>query len=104
MVAQLRDLGVEADSVLLVHAAFSKVRPVEGGPRGLIAALLAAGRQRHCIVGHAEARLVGSRDIVAAATARLRADETIVLHPFGVDEECDDARRSLTTEANLTSG
>jgi aminoglycoside 3-N-acetyltransferase len=39
---QLRALGVEAGAVLLVHAAFRAVRPVEGGPRGLIAALCAA--------------------------------------------------------------
>ena len=38
----LSSLGVEPGSVLLVHAAFSKVGPVEGGPRGLIEALLAA--------------------------------------------------------------
>jgi aminoglycoside 3-N-acetyltransferase len=37
--AQLRSLGVRAGGVLLVHASFRAVRPVEGGPRGLIAAL-----------------------------------------------------------------
>jgi len=36
---QLRDLGVEPGSVLLVHTSFSKIRPVEDGPQGLIAAL-----------------------------------------------------------------
>ena len=40
--AQLRELGVEPGCVLLVHTAFSKVRPVDGGPAGLIAALEAA--------------------------------------------------------------
>jgi aminoglycoside N3'-acetyltransferase len=39
VVHQLRDLGVAAGSVLLVHTAFSRVRPVENGPAGLIAAL-----------------------------------------------------------------
>ena len=39
VVQQLRDLGVEPGGVLLVHTAFSRVRPVEGGPHGLIAAL-----------------------------------------------------------------
>lgn len=39
---QLRVLGVAAGAVLLVHSAFRAVRPVEGGPRGLIAALRAA--------------------------------------------------------------
>jgi aminoglycoside 3-N-acetyltransferase len=36
---QLRALGVRAGGVLVVHTAFRAVRPVEGGPRGLIAAL-----------------------------------------------------------------
>lgn len=39
---QLRDLGVRAGGVLLVHASFRAVRPVEGGPLGLVAALRAA--------------------------------------------------------------
>jgi aminoglycoside N3'-acetyltransferase len=43
---QLRDLGVEPGSVLLVHTSFSKIKPVEDGPLGLIAALrLALGPQ-----------------------------------------------------------
>lgn len=36
---QLRALGVKAGGVLLVHASFRAVRPVAGGPAGLIAAL-----------------------------------------------------------------
>lgn len=36
---QLRDLGVERGSVLVVHTSFRAVRPVEGGPTGLIEAL-----------------------------------------------------------------
>ena len=39
IVRQLLDLGVQPGDVVLVHTAFSKVRPVEGGPSGLIAAL-----------------------------------------------------------------
>ncbi len=35
----LRDLGVLPGSVLVVHTAVSNVRPVEGGPQGLILAL-----------------------------------------------------------------
>jgi len=42
LVRQLLPLGVEPGGVLLVHAAFSSVGPVEGGPPGLIEALLAA--------------------------------------------------------------
>lgn len=40
--AQLRALGVRAGGTLLVHTSFRAVRPVEGGPRGLIAALRGA--------------------------------------------------------------
>lgn len=36
---QLKTLGVEPGGVLVVHTAFSKVAPLEGGPRGLIEAL-----------------------------------------------------------------
>jgi aminoglycoside N3'-acetyltransferase len=39
---QLRAMGVEPGGVLLVHAAFSKIGPVERGPAGLIDALQAA--------------------------------------------------------------
>ncbi len=39
---QLRALGVREDGVLLVHTSFRAVRPVEGGPLGLIRALLEA--------------------------------------------------------------
>ncbi|WP_223861772.1 AAC(3) family N-acetyltransferase, partial [Geminicoccus harenae] len=42
VVRQLRDLGVAAGGVLLVHTSFRATRPVEGGPDGLIDALLAA--------------------------------------------------------------
>ncbi len=36
---QLRELGVEQGGVLLVHTSFRAVRPIEGGPVGLIEAL-----------------------------------------------------------------
>lgn len=39
IVRQLRELGVSPGDVLLVHTSFRAVRPVEGGPIGLIAAL-----------------------------------------------------------------
>ena len=53
------------------------------------------GLQRRGVVGHAGARLVRSRDIVETVVERLRAEETIFLHPYGVDEECDEARASI---------
>ena len=53
-------------------------------------------KQRHGIVGRAETRLARSRDIVAAALERLRADETVFLHPAGGPcGECNEARASL---------
>jgi aminoglycoside 3-N-acetyltransferase len=39
VVGQLRALGVAAGDVLLVHTSFRAVRPIEGGPEGLIHAL-----------------------------------------------------------------
>ena len=42
LVAQLHALGVEEGDVLLAHTSFRAVRPVEGGPAGLIEALLRA--------------------------------------------------------------
>ena len=51
--------------------------------------------QRRGRVGHGEARLAGSRHVVATVTARLRANETVFLHEPGVDIECDEARASI---------
>ena len=42
LVEQLRALGVREGGVLLVHISYRAVRPVEGGPEGLIAALVEA--------------------------------------------------------------
>lgn len=50
LVEQLLDLGVEPGGVLLVHTSFRNVRPVEGGPIGLIAALRAALGPRGTLV------------------------------------------------------
>jgi aminoglycoside 3-N-acetyltransferase len=55
----------------------------------------ALGCQRHGSIGHGQARLARSRDIVDAALAHLRQDETVFLHPPGIDQECDDARAQL---------
>ena len=46
LVAQLRALGVEPGGVLLVHTSFRAVRPVDGGPAGLIAAIREADLRR----------------------------------------------------------
>nr|WP_304528365.1 AAC(3) family N-acetyltransferase [Pigmentiphaga sp. NML080357] len=57
----------------------------------------AKGLQRKGRVGHAMARLVRSRDIVATALGHLARDPLIFLHPPEARcEECDEARRSAT--------
>ena len=55
-------------------------------------------QQRRGTVGGAEARLARSRDIVSAALARLRENETVFLHPAGECRECDVARAGVTGE------
>ncbi len=50
LVEQLRDLGVRPAGVLLVHTSFRAVRPVEGGPDGLIEALEVALGPRGTLV------------------------------------------------------
>lgn len=57
--------------------------------------LEAKGRQRRGVVGHAEARLAWSQDIVGVVVEQLKANETTFLHPPGVDAECDEAWQSL---------
>jgi aminoglycoside 3-N-acetyltransferase len=52
--------------------------------------------QRRGIAVHGEARLMRSRAVVETAIMHLRSDETVFLHPPGVDAECDEARASLT--------
>jgi aminoglycoside 3-N-acetyltransferase len=53
------------------------------------------GLQRKGKIGHADARLMRSQDVVETIVPRLKQDDTIFLHPEGVDEECDEARASL---------
>lgn len=54
------------------------------------------GLQAEGPVGHAHARLVRSRDVVAVARDRLAADPLLFLHPAGTGcEECDAARASV---------
>ena len=68
----------------------------------LVDAWLDSGRlQRRSVIGHGEARLAQSRDIVTVVLEHLSANETAFLHPPGVDAECDDARESLTRDRPL---
>ena len=59
--------------------------------------LEAEHRQRRGTVGHGVARLIRSRDVVQVCLDRLRENETVFLHPPGVDVECDEARASLAS-------
>ena len=63
----------------------------------------AKGTQRRGTVGHGEARLSQARDIVRVVSEQLAADETVFLHPSGVDAECDEARKSLVGGGVSTS-
>jgi len=51
--------------------------------------------QRYGKVGHAEARLARAHDIVTVVMEQLRRNETVFLHPPGIDEQCDEARASM---------
>jgi len=53
------------------------------------------GVQKMGTVGHAEARLIGSRVLVAAVVEQLTRDPTVFLHPPGTDDQCDEAWASL---------
>jgi aminoglycoside 3-N-acetyltransferase len=53
------------------------------------------GLQQRGKVGNASALLMRSRDVVEVVTNHLQANETIFLHALGVDEQCDEARRSI---------
>ena len=53
------------------------------------------GLQHIGTVGNAQARLIRSRDIVQIVTDKLSQNETLFLHPTGVDIECDEARASI---------
>lgn len=54
------------------------------------------GAQREGAVGHGQARLVRSRDVVNVVVERVRRDPTIFLHPRGSGcDECETAWRSM---------
>ena len=59
------------------------------------------GLQQDGKVGHAEVRLMRSRDVVSVVMEQLGRNKTIFLHPEGFDEECDDARASLTNKSRF---
>ena len=60
------------------------------------------GLQRRGPVAHGMARLARARDIVGVVASRLRHNETVFLHPPGIDVECDEAWISLAGKADPT--
>ncbi|HSJ15970.1 MAG TPA: AAC(3)-IV family aminoglycoside N-acetyltransferase [Longimicrobiales bacterium] len=67
--------------------------------------LRAAGLQAEGQVGHAQARLMRSRDVVALALAQLARDELLFLHDAAAQcTECDAARRSVGRARGSPSG
>jgi aminoglycoside 3-N-acetyltransferase IV len=60
------------------------------------------GLQAEGLVGHAQARLMRSRDLVEVAREHLSRDRVAFLHPPSVAcEECDAARESVTSSKAL---
>lgn len=58
------------------------------------------GLQSEGRVGHADARLVRARDVVAVALGHLADDPLVFLHPSGAGcQECDEARSSVAGSA-----
>ena len=57
--------------------------------------------QRRGRVGHGEARLACSRNVVATATSHLQANETVFLHEPGIDIQCDEARASIGLASSM---
>lgn len=53
------------------------------------------GLQQQGMVGHGQAIVCGSQNVVQVVLDQLAADESVFLHPLGVDPECDEARVSL---------
>lgn len=106
LVVQLRALGVETSGVLLVHASFRAVRPVEGGPAGLVDALSEAIGPTGTLVmpawtGDDEAPFDPATTPVAAdlgilaATFAARPDAVRSDHPFAFAAEGPEAAAIL---------
>lgn len=67
--------------------------------------LLARALQSEGKVGHAQARLIRSRDVVAVTVAALKVDPLFFLHPSGICADCDEARDSIdSSDGNSFSG
>ena len=77
---QLRSLGVQPGGILLVHTSFRAVRPVEGGPEGLIEALYRALGPQGTVVMPSWAE--DSRSLFDPATSEAAPDLGVVAQTF----------------------
>lgn len=113
---QLCSLGVRTGGVLLVHVSYRAVRPVEGGPKGLIEALREVLGPDGTLVMPSwggdddrpfeSATTPAARDLGVVADSfwrllgvvreHLARDPLIFLHPAGSGcAECEEARQSV---------
>jgi aminoglycoside 3-N-acetyltransferase len=65
--------------------------------------LTSKGLQRTGPVGHTQAILARSRDVVNVVMERLRQNETVFLHDRAVDDQCDEARASIPISTSAPS-
>src|SRR6476660_1384406 len=91
LIQQFGELGVETGGVRLVHAAFSRSAPVEGGPHGLVGALLAMGRS------------CSSALDTTPIAARISACSTTGSKPKAASAEAASATRKHASRARATS-
>src|SRR5207237_835045 len=80
---QLRALGIRQGGVLVAHTSFRAVRPVEGGPTGLIEALRAAIGRVHELDGPVLLLGVGHD-----ANTTIHLAELLAGVPYGVPRHC----------------
>ncbi len=74
LASELRDLGVHAGDVLMVHASLRKLGPVEGGAAGVVAGLeRAVGKQGTLLM------VLGARDAWAWVNERPEAERAALL-------------------------
>lgn len=100
LVEQLRALGVRPGDVLMVHTSFSKVAPVDGGPVALVESLAAAVGPDGGLVmpsmGDDDDHPFDPQRTPCVGHDGDTEEETVFLHPAGVDDQCDETRASIS--------
>lgn len=85
LVGQLHQLGVKQGSVLVVHTSFRAIQPVEGGPGGLIDALLEAIGPDGTLVMPSMTDLLG---VDHSANTTIHLAEVVANVPYGIPKYC----------------